>query len=72
MRRFASFEVVAVLLVVTYALGYAVTVSRVREFGGMSPRYSVLPESVARSFFSPAHAIDRRLRPAYWSVRDSR
>lgn len=59
------------VLVITYSAGYFATVSRVREAAWMSPRYSVLPQSIARPLFQPAHAIDRRLRPAFWTVRES-
>lgn len=56
------------VLVVSYVAAYYAAVSRVRDAATMSPRYSVpFAPSAVRLFFAPAHAIDRRLRPAFWT-----
>ena len=66
--------VVVVAVPVLYAAGYLVTVKRTTSYrrGWMKyrPFYSVPiahdRQDFWRTFFSPAHAADRRIRPSVW------
>ncbi len=66
---FGALLAIALLLLAAYVGSYVALVQRV-DFGDSMPHYIVLYRlggEWSSRFFSPLHALDRKVRPAYWS-----